>query len=301
MTLPEHAEIIEVGLRDGLQSEPTLIATEKKLDMINRLIDAGVTRLQIASFVHPKRVPQMADAEALFAGVKQVEGVEYSGLVLNMKGVERAIDAGVTAIDLGVSASDAHSQENTGKGIEEKKPEFAEMVKAARDAGMKVRGGLQCVFGCVYEGCVPEDRVYDLVRYYLDQGVDEIALADSTGMANPVQMRRVLTESLSIVGEVPLILHLHDTRGLGLANVMAALEAGVYRFDTAFGGMGGCPFIVGATGNIATEDTLNLLEQVGVKTDIDRHKVALVSQEMASLLGKSLPSKLYTLDEMATC
>ncbi|MEQ8673011.1 MAG: hydroxymethylglutaryl-CoA lyase [Aggregatilineales bacterium] len=299
MSLPERVEIIEVGLRDGLQSEATIIPTEKKLDMILRLVDAGVKRLQVTSFVHPKYVPQMADAEAVCAGLIPHDGVEYSGLVLNMKGLERASAAGLRAVDMGMSASDTHSRKNTGMGIEAKKPEFAGMISKARELGVSVRAGLQCVFGCVYEGCVPEERIYDLIRFMLDEGIDELSLADSTGMAYPTQMKRMLDVIVPMIGDVPLVLHLHDTRGLGLANLMAALESGVSRFDTAFGGMGGCPFIKGATGNIATEDTLNLLEQMGIETGIDRHQVAQISQELEALLGKKLPGKLYNLQDVA--
>lgn len=299
MTLPTQVDIIEVGLRDGLQSEETIIPTQKKLDIISGLVGAGVKRLQVTSFVHPKYVPQMADAEDLCTGLVPQDGVEYSGLVLNMKGLERAHSAGLTAVDMGMSASDTHSRKNSGMGIDEKKPEFAEMIAKAREFGFSVRAGLQCVFGCVYEGCVSEDRIYDLIRFILDQGIDELSLADSTGMAYPTQIGRMLDVIVPMIGEIPLVLHLHDTRGLGLANLMAALESGVSRFDTAFGGLGGCPFIKGATGNIATEDTLNLLEQLGIQTGIDRHQVAQVSQELEVLLGKKLPGKLYNLQDVA--
>lgn len=300
---PPHVDIVEVGPRDGWQNEGTPIPTTTKIAMINALIAAGVRRIQVTAFVHPKLVPQMADAEAVCAGLVRQPGVIYSALVLNSKGVERARTAGITHIDAGVSASETHSRKNANRSVDEALADFKNMMLLAREYGMSVRGAIQCAFGCAYEGVVDEARVLEIVRYYLALGVDELALADSAGMANPAQMRHMLARVLPLVGTRSVVLHLHDTRGMGLANVLAALENGVTQFDTAFGGLGGCPFITGATGNIATEDTLHMLHAMGIETGIDMAAVARVSRQMEALLGRPLPSKLYKLvaeQEMVT-
>lgn len=299
MSLPTHAEIIEVGLRDGLQNETVILPTEVKVGYVEQLLSAGVRRIQVTSFVNPSRVPQMADAEALCALLPRRADVEYSGLVLNMKGLERLMKAGLGAVDMGVSASNTHSLKNTGRGTAEMTAEIEAMIGEARRGGLTVRAGIQCAFGCVYEGAVPQEQVTTIARRFLDCGVDELALADSTGMANPEQVKRMLEAILPLAGETPLVLHLHDTRGLGLANVYAALYCGVNRFDTAFGGLGGCPFIVGAAGNIATEDTAHLLHELGIETGIAIDAVAQVSRDLAARLGKALPGKLYALAEQA--
>ncbi len=285
----------EQGLRDGLQTLPMVVPTEKKLDWIARLVAAGLRRIQVASFVHPRLVPQMADAEALFAQLQKREGVIYSALVLNQKGVERALAAGVEHLAISLSASDTHSRKNTRMTLEEAKADFRENVRLARAAGVRVRAGIQCAFGCRYEGAIPAERVFDLIKHHLDAGADEIALADSTGMAHPVQIREIISPALEICGSVPLSLHLHNTENKGLANVFAAYEAGVRQFDTAFGGLGGCPFIPGATGNIATEDTVHFFQQMGVETGIDWQQVAVISREVEAMMGTRLSGALYSL------
>lgn len=289
----EHVEIIEVGLRDGLQNESTFIPTATKLQLVDILIAAGVKRIQVTSFVNPKLVPQMGDAEELCAKLPQVEGVEYSGLVLNPKGLERAKNAGLETVDISYSANDKHSKKNANRSLEEAKLEFEIMVKQAKDYGMQVRGGIQCVFGCGQEGPVEFDTVVEIAKSHLALGIDELALADSAGVANPAQITRYVEEIQPLVGDVPIVLHLHDTRGLGLANVLAALNSGVRHFDTAFGALGGCPFIQGASGNIGTEDTLFMLEELGYETGINRSKVAESSLKLEKLLGRELPGKMY--------
>jgi hydroxymethylglutaryl-CoA lyase len=287
--------IEDQGLRDGLQTLAQIIPTEQKLAWIEQLCDAGLIRLQIASFVHPRLVPQMADAEAVFQGLRPREGVVYSALALNTKGVERAAAVGVKHLAVSLSASDTHSRKNAGMGLEEAKIDFKKMVSTAREAGMVVRGGIQCAFGCRYEGRIDPDVVLDLVRHHLDTGVDELALADSTGMGNPLDLGRLMRKVVELAGSVPVALHLHNTENKGYANVYAALEAGVRQFDTAFGGLGGCPFIKGATGNIATEDTVHMLHDMNFETGIDIHKVAHVSRAMVGVLGHPLPGLVYGL------
>ncbi len=289
---PSEVILEEQGLRDGLQVESMLLPTEKKVELIHRLMDAGLKRIQVGSFVNPKLVPQMADTAAVFAAIQQRPDVSLNALVLNTKGVERAVEAGFTHVAASISASDTHSRKNANKSLEEAMAEFESMVRTAKAAGMRVRGGLQCAFGCRYEGKIPAQRVLDLSKRHLDLGIDEIALADSTGMGNPRQMEEIMGQIVEMAGHVPVMLHLHDTEGKGLANVVAAMRVGVRHFDTAFGGLGGCPFIKGATGNIATEDTAYMLEQMGIRTGIDIAAIVAISCEMEEILGKKLPGKI---------
>lgn len=287
--------IDEQGLRDGLQTLSLTIPTETKLRWIGQLVDAGVRRIQVASFVNPKRVPQMADAADLFAQLPNAPGVQFSALVLNEKGVERAIDAGARYLAISLSASDTHSRKNTGMSLDEAKTTFKAMVRLAQSAGISVRGGIQCAFGCRYEGYIDPNVVLDLAKHHLDLGVDELALADSTGMGNPPQLRDLTSRVVELAGGRAVSLHLHNTENKGYANVFAGLEAGVRHFDTAFGGLGGCPFIPTATGNIATEDTVNMLHQSGYNTGIDIQKITVISTEMAELLKEPLPGLVYKL------
>jgi hydroxymethylglutaryl-CoA lyase len=295
VNLPGRVQLIEVGLRDGLQNQPVVLPTAVKLEAVAGLIEAGLLHFQVASFVHPGKVPQMADAEAVCAGLPGGDGVTYSALVLNPKGVERAVAAGIGKVDASLSASEEHSRRNAGFGIEEARRRLAEMIGLARDGGLEVRAGIQCAFGCVFEGAIPVERVIALAEHLAGLGPVELALADSTGMATPRDIETVVTRVREVVGDLPLVLHLHDTRGLGLANLHTALQLGVTRFDTAFGGLGGCPFIPGATGNVATEDVVHLLESMGVTTGVDLARVAQVSARVEAHLGDVLPGKLYGL------
>ncbi|WP_298477705.1 hydroxymethylglutaryl-CoA lyase [uncultured Maribacter sp.] len=285
----------EQGLRDGFQTLSKIIPTTKKLEYINLLIEAGITRIQVASFVHPKLVPQMADAEEVCKNLKPKPGIIYSGLVLNKKGVERAIDTGLQHLACSISASDTHSQKNARLTLSEAKKTFQEMVKLSKANKITVRGGIQCAFGCRYEGIIDENHVLDMVEHHLDSGIDEIALADSTGMGNPKQLGELMSKVVEKAKDIPVILHLHNTENKGYANLYAAIEAGVQIFDTAFGGLGGCPFIKSATGNIATEDSANMIHQMGYQTGININKVAEISKELESTLGHELPGQLYKL------
>jgi hydroxymethylglutaryl-CoA lyase len=284
--------IEEEGPRDGFQVEDKIIPTELKIKWINNAVEAGVKRIQICSFVHPKLVPQMADAEAVCAGIVQQEGVIYSGLVLNLKGVERAIKAGLKHIAVSMSASDTHSRKNTNKSISESLVEFSEMVKLAKEAKLIVRGGIQCAFGCRYEGQISSEFVSELAQRHLDLGIDELSLADSTGMGNPFQIREIMIPIVKKSNNIPVILHLHDTEGKGIANTLAGIASGVNYFDTAFGGLGGCPFIKGATGNIATEDVVHILQQMGFETNINLSKTIALAKEIEAFLGRKLPGKM---------
>jgi hydroxymethylglutaryl-CoA lyase len=295
MAADNYIILEEQGLRDGLQTLSLTVPVAKKIEWINTLIAAGIKRIQVCSFVHPKLVPQMADAETIIKSLPQNNEVVFSGLVLNVKGVERAITTNLKHLAISISASDTHSRKNANKTIAEAKQEFKAMVKLALQNNIVVRGGIQCAFGCRYEGHINENVVYDLVQHHLDCGVHEIALADSTGMGNPMQIKKMMQHVVAMCNNVPVALHLHNTENKGYANVCAAIEAGVKQFDTAFGGLGGCPFIQGATGNIATEDTVHMLHQMGYKTNIEIQQVALVSKEMETMLGEKLPGLLYGL------
>jgi hydroxymethylglutaryl-CoA lyase len=295
MAADNYIILEEQGLRDGLQTLSLTVPVAKKIEWINTLIAAGIKRIQVCSFVHPKLVPQMADAETIIKSLPQNNEVVFSGLVLNAKGVERAITTNLKHLAISISASDTHSRKNANKTIAEAKQEFKAMVKLALQNNIVVRGGIQCAFGCRYEGHINENVVYDLVQHHLDCGVHEIALADSTGMGNPMQIKKMMQHVVAMCNNVPVALHLHNTENKGYANVCAAIEAGVKQFDTAFGGLGGCPFIQGATGNIATEDTVHMLHQMGYKTNIEIQQVALVSKEMETMLGEKLPGLLYGL------
>ncbi len=285
----------EQGLRDGFQTLPITIATQKKLQYIKLLEAAGIKRIQVTSFVHPKLVPQMADAEELCNQLEKKTDVIYSGLVLNLKGVERGIKAGLNHLACSISASDTHSQKNARLNLSEAKNAFKEMVKHSKQHSITVRGGIQCAFGCRYEGKIDENHVLDMVDHHLDTGIDELALADSTGMGNPKQLGALMHKVVEKAKNIPVVLHLHNTENKGYANLYAAIEAGVTIFDTAFGGLGGCPFIKSATGNIATEDSAHMIHQMGYETGLNISKIAEISRELEATLGYKLPGQLYQL------
>ncbi|NJN79649.1 MAG: hydroxymethylglutaryl-CoA lyase [Anaerolineales bacterium] len=241
-TVPLQVNLVEVGLRDGIQREEKFIPTEIKLEYIKGLMEAGLKEIQVTSFVNPKIVPQMADAALLSSLLPASESVTFSALVLNLKGLERAAEAGIKKIDMGVPASETLAKKNANTTIKEGMQEMEVMAKKARDYGMKVRAGVQVAFGCAYEGKIEIDKVVNMSRRFLEMGIDELSLSDSAGLGNPQLIRRIVQEVLPLAGSVPVVLHLHDTRGQGLANLLSALKSGITSFDTSFGGLGGCPF-----------------------------------------------------------
>ncbi|MEJ2099475.1 MAG: hydroxymethylglutaryl-CoA lyase [Desulfobacterales bacterium] len=292
---PKSVVIEEQGLRDGLQSETKVVPTEKKLDIIDALLDAGVKRIQVVSFVNPKVIPQMADAENLFTALKKHTGVVYSVLVLNPKGMQRAASAGVSHATASISASNSHSLRNTGLSLNTARRQFSEMVRLGKNSGLTVRGGIQCVFGCRYEGRIAPNTVMDMIKEQLDQGIDEIELADTTGMADPRAILEICGSVRDLAADKPVYLHLHDTEGKGLANALAALQVGITHFDSTFGGMGGCPFIKGASGNIATEDLAFMLEQMGITTGLDIDRIAAISWSLEDFFNKRFSGKMHRL------
>jgi len=281
------------SLRDGLQFESQILGLRDKLDLFGLLAEAGFRQVQVGSFVHPKIVPQMADTEAVIRGARaSAPGVVVTALVLNDKGLDRALACGLEHLSMSSSASDAHSRRNVKRPADEAFARLCELIRCAADGGVQVRAGIQCAFGCVYEGAIPEERVLDMAARLADTGASEINLADTTGMANPLQVRRLVGRTREAVPQLPLSVHLHDTRGLGLANMLAAWEAGVTTFDVAAGGLGGCPFVRGAAGNVAAEDAVNLFEQIGVPTGIDLEALCRVVERYEALLGRSLPGRM---------
>ena len=293
--LPRHVQLCEVGPRDGFQFEKKPIPTALKVETITALVDAGLRRVQATSFVHPRWVPQMADAAEVMAALPRRDGVVYTVLALNARGVARAAEAGVTHIDLSIATNETHARDNTNMGVERAVQEAEAMIALAHAAGMEVQLGFQTVWGYAAPEDTDLDFLCNLARRFAGAGLESLSLADSTGLANPVSIRRRVEAVQAAAPHVPLVLHLHDTRGAGLANVVAGLECGVTRFDTSLGGLGGCPFIPGATGNIATEDTAFLLAGMGVETGVDAGAVGRVAGRIAGFLERRLPGKLYRL------
>ena len=295
LNLPDKVTLIEVGPRDGFQFEKKIIPTNLKVKIISGLIEAGLKDIQVTSFVHPDVVPQMADAEDLLNRLPKRRDVRYSALVLNEKGVERAHLSGLQHIEISISASDTHSRKNACMPFEKALEMGKDMIRLAQEYKMEIRAGIQCAFGCVYEGRIPEERVLKIATDFLKIGIQTLAISDTTGMADPLLVKNLMKELIPEIGNTPIVLHLHDTRGLGLVNVMASMECGVTRFDTALAGMGGCPFVSGAAGNIATEDTAWLMKSLNIETGVDISKVAKCSQKLEDFFEKKFPGKMHRL------
>ena len=292
--------IEDEALRDGLQIEKRLFSVEQKLDLITDIVAAGVRRVQVGSFVHPRWVPQMANTDAVFAALAPVAGVTYTALILNMAGLERALAARVKHLSISVSASETHSQKNTNKSVADALAGIQPTIERALGEGIAVRAGIQSALGCGFEGRIPLEQVLKIARIYNDLGVGEINIADTAGLSNPKWTYEVCARVREAVRpDVRLSLHLHDTRGLGIANMVAGLQAGVTVFDAAVGGLGGCPFIPAASGNIATEDAVFALEEMGVATGIDWRRLTGVTHKLETLLGRRLPGRMAHLDQAA--
>lgn len=293
MRLASEVLIEDEALRDWLQIEKRLFSVAEKVSFADAIADAGVRRIQLGSFVHPKWVPQMADTDEVFATLKPRSGVVYSALVLNMAGLDRALAARVKHLSISISASETHSQKNTNKSVADALAGIRPIIERALSEGISVRAGIQSALGCGYEGAVPLERVLMIAKLYGEIGVHEINIADTAGLANPKQVFESVTAVREVVpSKTQLSLHLHDTRGLGLANMFAGLQAGVAIFDAAVGGLGGCPFIPAASGNISTEDAVFALEQMGVRTGIDWRKLCGVARQFETTLGRRLPSRM---------
>ncbi len=295
MDLPEKINIKEVGPRDGLQNEKGEVSTEDKIEWINRLSDSGLSYIEITSFVHPKWIPQLKDAVEVAKGIDRKEGVTYAALVPNMKGLERAIEADVDEVSIFMSASETHNKKNINKSIEETYPILEEVVTEAKKAGKSVRGYVSTVFGCPYEGAIDEQQVVEVCKRLFDMGIDELSLGDTIGVANPYQVHSFLCKIEHIFLKDKLALHFHDTRGMALANTVTALELGYHTFDGALGGLGGCPYAKGATGNVATDDLVHMTHEMGIETGIDLDRLTDAGFFIQDKIGKTLPSKLMNL------
>ncbi len=293
--IPQEVTLHEVVLRDGIQNEKNIIPTEEKIKLINKLIDCGLRRIEVSSFVNPRFVPQMADSEDLWNKIERKKDVLYSALILGEKSLDRAIHCHVPHVGIFLSASETHSLKNSNRSVSEAKKEAIVLIEKAKSAGMGVRAGVMNAFGCAYEGKIPIEKVTNLISNLVKAEPDEICLADTSGMANPRQMREVLKQVREVVGDRTVSLHLHNTRGLGLANVWEALQHGVRIFDTSMGGLGGCPFIPGARGNIATEDTVHMLHEMGIKVGIDLNCLINESLCFEKFIGKEFPAMVSHL------
>ena len=290
-------ELVEVGPRDGLQNEPDIIDTATKLDLIGRMIGYGARRLEVASFVHPQRVPQMADAEAVIAGLPDRADCTYVGLVLNKRGVLRALATrengarGIDQVGCVVVASDTFGQKNQGQTIEQGIAETREMLRFARAEGMRAQVTISAAFGCPFEGEVKHETVLAIAEAIAEEGPEEIALADTIGVGTPWEAGELFGKLGELLaGKIPMRAHFHNTRGTGLANAWEAYKAGVRVFDASLGGLGGCPFAPRATGNIATEDLIYMMARSGVDSGIDLDAAIAVNKWFAGELGRELPS-----------
>lgn len=283
--------IVEVGPRDGLQNESALVAVAEKIAFVDRLTAAGHSHIEVSAFVSPRAIPQLADAVEVFAGITRKPGVHYSALVPNPKGLERAVSAGVTDIALFAAASETFSRKNINQSIDESLTNYAEVARLALAAGLRVRGYLSTSFGCPFEGHVPVTRVIELTEKLLAMGVYEVAISDTIGIAHPGQVADALTHLRGRFAASQLALHFHDTRGTALANVLRALDFGITTFDSSAGGLGGCPYAPGATGNLATEDLVYMLDGLGLSTGVDLDLVVDASLALEPSVGHRLPSR----------
>ncbi|MEA3130784.1 MAG: hydroxymethylglutaryl-CoA lyase [Paraburkholderia sp.] len=282
----------EVAPRDGLQIEPTWVETADKIALINALSTAGFTRIEAGSFVSPKAIPALRDGEAVFQQIERHPGVIYVALIPNLKGAERALASRADELNLVMSASQTHNRANMRMSCEASLAAFGDIVRHVKDSGVLLNASVATAFGCPFEGKIDEDRVIGIVDAYREMGIQGITLADTTGMANPRQVSRLVTRVLERLPASALTLHFHNTRGLGLANVLAAYEAGARRFDSALGGLGGCPFAPGASGNICTEDLVNMCDEIGIPTAIDLERLLALSRGLPALLGHDVPGQL---------
>lgn len=307
--LPERVDIVEVGPRDGLQSEPEFVPTARKIELINDLVSAGIRHFEATSFVSPRAVPQLRDAKEVMQGVDRSTGAQFTTLVPNMKGAERAIEAGVDALVLFMSASESHNLKNVNCTRETSLERFREICSFAAQADVPVQGAIATAFGCPFEGEVPVAEVVRIAKAYHEMGMRVVSLGDTTGMATPplVQERcRALREA---VPELEITLHFHNTRGVGLVCAYTGLLEGITRFEASIGGLGGCPFVPRATGNISTEDLVYMLHECGVGTGVDLEHLLEAAQRTETLIGRTLPGqvmkagprlKTHSMDTVAT-
>lgn len=291
MKLPKNVIVKEVGPRDGLQNEKELVATEDKVAWVDSLSDTGVSYIEVSSFVHPKWIPQLADASEVLRGIKRKKGVTYAALVPNIRGLDRALEADVDEVSIFMSASEGHNRSNINKSINDTYPVLEEVVKEAKLAGKTVRGYVSTVVACPYDGPVSPLQVRKVADRLFSMGIDELSLGETIGVAVPTQVEELLEELLPHFESTKLAMHFHDTRGTALANIVKSLEMGITIFDSALGGLGGCPYAKGAAGNVATDDLIYLLHGLGIETGIDFQSLMRSANLIEQALGKQLKSK----------
>jgi len=288
----QHTYIHEVVARDGLQIEPQFVPTEKKVELIDALSATGLAKIEVTSFVSPKAVPNLRDAETVMAGIKRNPEVKYVALIANLKGAERAIAARADEVNLVVSVSETHNRANVRRSTDASFEGFGEIMRELDASGIAVTGALSTAFGCPFEGEQAPGRVMQFVQRYVELGADSVTLADTTGMAHPKQVLDLCTGVRERWPELELALHFHNTRGMGLANVLSGLAAGVQHYEACLGGLGGCPFAPGATGNICTEDLVHMLECMGYTTGVNLDKLLAVSKRLGAIVSHDLPGQV---------
>jgi hydroxymethylglutaryl-CoA lyase len=289
---PRRVHITEVGLRDGLQSEPHFVPTADKLALFERLVAAGVRRFELTSFVSPKAVPALADAAELVAAAQGHAGVSLAALAPNPRGIERALAAGVDEVVVFLSASETHNRKNLNRSVDRSLHDLQEIAGLVHGSGVGLHGAIATAFGCPFEGDVPLDQLQRLATRFAEFGFSGLTLGDTTGMATPPRVRAAVQRLQATVPDLPITLHFHNTRGIGLVNVMEGLACGIDSYESSLGGIGGCPFAPGATGNICTEDTVHLLHEVGVETGIDLAQMCDAARELQRMLGHPIPGQV---------
>lgn len=292
-SLPSKVTVYEVSPRDGLQNEAAQVATHAKVRLVESLADAGLKHIEATSFVSPKWVPQMADADQVCQMLDRRPGVTYSALVPNGRGLRRALDANIEEVAVFLSASQTHNRKNVNKTIEETLKAFDDVIEPAVAAGVRVRGYVSTIWGCPYEGDVDPEAGLAITKTLLERGCYQVSLGDTIGVGTPIQTKKILARFLSEVPSERLALHLHDTRGTALANVLVGLESGITTYDSAVAGLGGCPYAPGAAGNLATEDLVYTLHGMGIETGIDLEKVWQAGQVAEAVVGRELPGKVH--------
>ena len=290
---PSHVTVVEVGPRDGLQNESGTLSTPDKIAFVDLLSASGLRIIEASAFVSPKWIPQMADAAAVFGGIARRAGTEYTALVPNVAGLERAHAANVRQVAVFAAASETFSRRNINKSIAESLDAYREVCGRAAELGIRVRGYVSTSFGCPFEGAVPPSRVAEVSRALVEMGAYEVAVSDTIGVAHPRQVEDVVKAVAGQIAPEQIALHFHDTRGTALANVLAALDMGISTFDSSAGGLGGCPYAPGATGNLATEDLIYMLDGLGIETHVDLNAVTAASQFIEPRIGHPLPSRYY--------
>jgi len=288
----KRIHINDVAVRDGFQSEPSFVPTEQKIALIDRLSKTGLSKIEVTSFVSPKAIPNLRDAAEVMAGIGRVPGVTYVALVPNVRGFERALQAGVDEINLVMSVGESHNLANLRMTCEQSLEQFRQVMEQARHTDVRVNGTIATAFGCPFEGDQPVYRVLWAAEQYLALGMHSITLADTTGMAHPRQVAELSAAFLSAFPTTPVTLHFHNTRGMGLANVIAGVDAGVDSFDASLGGIGGCPYAPGATGNICTEDMVHMLDSAGFDTGVDLDALLGIARDLPAIVGHAVPGSL---------